>query len=140
LYMRQVEPWLDQTGWGTTWPLLEDTYPDPGCELPLHNQQGGADPTTSAQGHHQNGVNGGSGEGSGGEDSEGDDDTGELEDDDGEDPEQPEVDDFDGSDEEEGANGGQRVSRHIGSRDGASESEGDVTEEEAEEEAEGDGL
>ena len=28
-YMRQVEPWLDETGWGTQWPSLSNKDPDP---------------------------------------------------------------------------------------------------------------
>ena len=30
IYMRKVEEWLDGTGWGTTWPSLQDKYPDSG--------------------------------------------------------------------------------------------------------------
>ena len=28
MYMRYVEPWLDRTGWGKSWPLLEDKEPE----------------------------------------------------------------------------------------------------------------
>ena len=38
LYMRHIEPWLDETGWGASWPSLgdRDPYPDQ-CS----SQQGG---------------------------------------------------------------------------------------------------
>ena len=32
IYMRQVEPWLDGTGWGTSWPSLRCQDPDPDSE------------------------------------------------------------------------------------------------------------
>jgi len=35
MYMHQVEPWLDTTGWGTTWPTLKDRDPDPDCHAAL---------------------------------------------------------------------------------------------------------
>lgn len=28
-YMRRVEPWLDDTGWGATWPTVSNRVPDP---------------------------------------------------------------------------------------------------------------
>jgi hypothetical protein len=29
LYMRHIEPWLDRTGWGASWPLLSNRDPHP---------------------------------------------------------------------------------------------------------------
>jgi hypothetical protein len=34
LYMRQIEPWLDATGWGASWPLLRDRDPYPDQDSP----------------------------------------------------------------------------------------------------------
>jgi hypothetical protein len=131
IYMRQVEPWLDATGWGTTQPSLGGRYPEPGREPPPHSGGRAAGPTTSTQGHHR-----GSEDRDEDEDSEEDADAGELEDGDGEDPELLEEDDSNGSDEDEGVNGGGRSNRHTGSRD----SEDEAGESETEEGEEGDNL
>jgi hypothetical protein len=134
--MRLVEPWLDATGWGTTQPSLGSKYPELGCESPPHSEGEATGPTTSAQANRQGGGDCSGGSEDEGEDSEEDADTGGLEDADGEDPELPEEDDLDGSDEDEGANGGGRLERHTGSRD----SEDETGEGETEEEVEGDNL
>ena len=34
LYMHQIEPWLDETGWGSSWPLLRDRDPCPDQDPP----------------------------------------------------------------------------------------------------------
>ena len=90
-YMRMVEPWLDQTGWGTVWPSLEDREPNPSSAgvNPLYTQ--GTQPTTYEGGNR----------GDSSDVSEMDED---MDDEDGEgnDPEQPEDDDdLDGEEEEE---------------------------------------
>jgi hypothetical protein len=138
MYMRQVEPWLDATGWGTTQPSLGGRYPEPGCEPPPHSEGGATGPTVSTHGHRQSGGDhsGGSEDEDEDPDSEGDADTEGLEDGDGEDPELPEEDDLNGSDEDEGANGGGGLDRHTGSRD----SEDEAGKSETEEGVEGDNL
>ena len=40
LYMRQVEPWLDSTGWGTSWPSLSSRDPTPDLAQAPHRQPG----------------------------------------------------------------------------------------------------
>ena len=111
IYMRQVEPWLDATGWGTSWPSLEGQDPDPDSEpvAPVDNSQVTGD------------------EESEGDDSE--DEGSDIDDDDGEDPEQPDEDD-DESDDDDGGGG---VKRRM--EDGEGVSDGDETDEETEEPA-----
>jgi hypothetical protein len=124
MYMRHVEPWLDATGWGTTWPSLKDRYPDLERRPP---QQGGNDAGTTApaQGRHQGDRgNGDGGDADGGEDT----DISELEDGDGEDPEQPEENDSDDSDEDmDRANANKRT--HPRDEEG-NDNRGDETDEE----------
>jgi hypothetical protein len=96
MYMRQIEPWLDATGWGTTWPSLKARDPDPDGE-PLTDNGDSSGPTIPGCilcGPEDN-------ENSADEESGEDVDMSELEDEDGEDPEQPEEDDKDGEDGEE---------------------------------------
>lgn len=113
MYMRQVEPWLDATGWGATWPSLEDREPeDQGCD-PSITEGTNAEPITSPQ-------DGGSGD----ENSDDDIETGEFEDDDGDDPEQPEDSEDDCSDEETGGNGNK--SKRTGGGGDESEDEADM--------------
>ena len=38
-YMRAVEPWLDLTGWGTSWPPLNDRDPEPDIDNIGSSQQ-----------------------------------------------------------------------------------------------------
>ena len=54
-YMCMIEPWLDQTGWGTMWPSLEDREPNPGPAgvSPLHTQR--AQPTAYEGGNQEDG-------------------------------------------------------------------------------------
>jgi hypothetical protein len=107
MYMRQVEPWLDATGWGATWPTLTDRDPDKAHEQPPA-EGNTAGPAIPAHNHQQSNE--------GDEDSGEDTDTGELEDDDGDDPEQPE-DDEDG-DSDEDMNGSRGGNRQMYPRDG----------------------
>ena len=87
MYMRQVEPWLDATGWGTAWPLLKNRDPDPDPEpmAPALVSQATEDDEES-------------------EDEDSGDESSDMEDDDGEDPEQSE-DDEDNSDDDDGGGG-----------------------------------
>jgi hypothetical protein len=114
MYMRQVEPWLDATGWGSTLPSLEVKYPDSEHGPPPHDEGG------DSNGARED------------EDSEDDVDPGDIEDNDGEDPEQPDEDDPSGSDSDEDVNAGGKVNKQRGSRHGGGEASGDETEEEAE--------
>ena len=101
LYMRHVEPWLDATGWGTTWPSLRDREPaDPQPEAPQRTDKGPA-PTGIPEG----GQRGESDDDD--DDDEEEADAGELTDHDAEDLEQPEDSDNDDSDKDsdEGAEG-----------------------------------
>ena len=43
MYMRQVEPWLDATGWGATWPSLEDREPEDQGYDPVETERGPKD-------------------------------------------------------------------------------------------------
>ena len=40
LYMRQIEPWLDATGWGASWPSLIDRDPCPDQDSPRQERSG----------------------------------------------------------------------------------------------------
>lgn len=124
MYMRQIEPWLDATGWGKTWPSLNDKDPDPECVGPHPHNSDDAGPVVPMQGDQANEVDGESGDEDSGEDT----DMSEAEDDDGGDPEQPEDDDSDSDDEDSGGNKGTR-SRE----DGEGRNNGDEAEDEAEE-------
>jgi len=120
--MRQVEPWLGATGWGTTWPTFKDRDPDPDCHPPPHNTDI-AGPAPPIQGDQINEGEESSGDENSGEDAE----MSEMEDNDGEDPEQPE-DNEDTSDD--GHDGHQNASGHTPSRgDGEGEYDGDEDEE-----------
>ena len=116
IYMRQIEQWLDTTGWGTTWPLLRGEDPNP--DLPSDNGD--------SPGHGIDGVeedveeDGDRGED---EDDEGDVGKGNVDDEDGEDQEQP-VDSDEDSDEEEN----RRDGRHHPSQ--STEGEWDESDEE----------
>ena len=90
-YMRQVEPWLDKTGWGSQWPSLSNRDPDPS---PIHQ---GMDGSNDQAGGDMEGID---------EDEDEDEEMDEDEDDDdgeGNDPEQ--LDDDDDLDEEEDGGG-----------------------------------
>ena len=39
-YMREVEPWLDSTGWGASWPVLDGRDPEPDVDNTGGGQQG----------------------------------------------------------------------------------------------------
>lgn len=94
MYMRQIEPWLNATGWGTTWPSLQDRDPDPDQEPPLDTSPHSR-PTVSDDILHSTENNG--------DDGDEDISMSGLEDDDGEDLEQPEEGE---EDEEEGDENG----------------------------------
>ena len=122
MYMRQVEPWLDATGWGTTWPSLQNREPEPAQAAPMHSGDSARPAPESRQ-------SGGGDGGSGDEDSEDDKDPGEMDDGDGEDLEQPEEDeDYDS--EEDPGRGGDRPTH---SSYVVHKGRGDETEEEEEE-------
>ena len=91
--MRQVEPWLDITGWGATWPSLQSREPEPAQGAPTHSGE--------SAGPAQEGRQSGRGDCASGDEGSGDDDIpGELDDEDGEDPEQPEEDEDYNSEED----------------------------------------
>ena len=96
IYMCQIEPWLDATGWGTTWPLLKASDPDPDGEPILDN---GNSSRPTVPGYILCGPEGN--ENSADEESGEEVDMSELEDEDGEDLEQPKEDDEYGEDREE---------------------------------------
>jgi hypothetical protein len=125
-YMRQVEPWLDATGWGTTWPSLKDREPPLEDELnPSPHNGKEAGPATSARGHPQTC---GDDEDSGEEDDGVDIGIDELEDGDGEDQEQPEDDD-DNEEEDDNEDTDKGAPPGVGQGEGM----GDDAEEEGEE-------
>ena len=97
LYMRHVEPWLDATGWGMTWPLLQDREPDVAQDTPAQSHGGtGSAISTGGQQRRE-----GDGDGED-DDSEEDTDPGEQDDNDGEDLEQPEEDeDYDSEEDKD---------------------------------------
>ena len=97
IYMRQIEQWLDTTGWGTTWPLLRGEDPNP--DLPSDN---GNSPGHGIDGVDEDEDEDGDGDGDEdrGEDEDNDAGEGDVDDEDGEDQEQP-VDSDEDSDEEE---------------------------------------
>lgn len=78
--MRQVEPWLDTTGWGATWPVLKDRDPDPDHREPSLQNANNVGPVVPTQ---VDKCDENSGDEDGGEDA----DMSEIEDNDGEDPE-----------------------------------------------------
>jgi len=121
MYMRHVEPWLDATGWGTTWPSLRDKYPD------LTQQEHTNTGPTSPQSHRQSYEGD---EDGGGEDSKNITDTSELEDNDGEDPER--LEDSNDDDSNKDTSDGGSANKRIHPRDGEDEGRGDDTEDEAE--------
>ena len=87
LYMRQIEPWLDATGWGTSWPSLKhkDPYPDQDSPRQENNRDEGDDEDDSC----------------GDSDSDEDEEMGDGEDDIEEDPERLEDSDKEGGEDEE---------------------------------------
>jgi hypothetical protein len=113
IYMRQIEWWLDATGWGRAWPSLGGRDPSP--DLPSEDN----DSPAHRSHNREDDV--------GDEDEDGDknenENEGDVDDEDGEDQEHPEESD-DNSDVEEGGGGGRhRPSQSI-----------DVEQEESEEE------
>jgi len=113
MYMHQVEPWLDATGWGATWPSLKDRDPDPDFEPPSQENNTGSALTTQGDQAYEGEET--SGDEGGGEDT----DMSKIEDGDGEDPEQP--DDEDTSDDD--GDGGQNPNGHTRSRGDGYETE-----------------
>lgn len=96
IYMRHIEPWLDETGWGKSWPSLEDREPEADPEQPSVNINcsGTEDPPTLSQSRQM----GGNGNDDDDDNSNVSDDAIEVdgvEDDVENDPEQPEEDDYD---------------------------------------------
>ena len=133
MYMCQIEPWLDSTGWGTTWPSLKDRDPDPDSERPQDNI-GSNRPTNSGNTL----CNTEGDEGSADEESGEDTDMNELEDEDGEDPERSEEDEEDEEDGEENFGTGNwptNESNHSLGRD-----EEDANSDSSGDEADGDSL
>jgi len=115
IYMRQIEWWLDATGWGTTWPSLggKDPCPDPLSE------------DGNSPGHGSN--NGEDDVGDEGEDGDEDEDEveseGDVDDEDGEDQEQPEESDDDSDSGEDGRDGRHHPSQSINVEQDESEEE-----------------
>jgi len=111
IYMRQIEWWLDATGWGTTWPSLggKDPSPDPLSE------------DGSSPGRGSNNEEGDVGDeeedededGDGDEDENGGEGEGDVDDEDGEDQEQPEESDDDSDAGESGRDGRRHPSQSI---------------------------
>ena len=96
-YMRQIEPWLDGTGWGMSWPSFGDREQGGG------DGQGVGSSTMDTEGGGACGSNGGSSKrAENGVDSEGEGQDQEPPEEEGEsaDPEQPEEDDDLGDDDE----------------------------------------
>jgi hypothetical protein len=126
LYMRDVEPWLDETGWGATWPSLSGKYQEPDRAMaPMKGsvpvpppQPGQASAGANSAEHGSPGSDldpGLDGRDAGGDDA------------DGEDQEQP-VDDDDSLDEEEddGQDVGQQADLTNGTEDEGGWSEDDA--------------
>ena len=110
MYMRQVEPWLDATGWGTAWPLLKDRDPD------LDHEHAISVPgNQTTEGDEES------------EDEDSEEEHSDMDDDDGKDPEQPEDNEDDSDDDNVG--GGVRKCMEGG--------EGGSDEEDTNDEAEG---
>ena len=105
LYMRLVEPWLDATGWGATWPSLGNS--EPASTRP-------APPPQGKQANRNTESNNSDTESEDSED--GDSEDGDGEDADGEDLEQPE-DDEDLDEDEEG--GDNPIGRNHGDGEGS---------------------
>ena len=126
MYMRQVEPWLEATGWGATWPSLHDREPDASQEEPMHVGDG-AGPSAPMASHQCGGGNDNSGDEDSGEDTG----PGELDDNDGEDLEQPEEEDDYDSEEDVNPSGDKDKPTRFG--DGEHGGRGDETDEEEEE-------
>ena len=92
LYMRQIEPWLDATGWGASWPLLRDRDPYPDQDSP--RQESSSDETDTEDENDQD------------DNSDEDEEMSDVEDDIEEDLEQSEDSDEEGDeDEEDGEDG-----------------------------------
>ena len=87
LYMRQIKPWLDATGWGASWPLLRDRDPCPDQSPP--QQEGRRAETDNEDGSSEDGN------------SDEDEAMSDMEEDAEEDPEQSEGSDEEGDEDEE---------------------------------------
>jgi hypothetical protein len=115
IYMRQIEWWLDATGWGRAWPSLGGRDPSP--DLPSEDND------SPAHRSHNREDDVGDEDEDGDENENENENEGDVDDEDGEDQEHPEESD-DNSDVEEGGGGGRhRPSQSI-----------DVEQEESEEE------
>ena len=86
-YMRQVEPWLDATGWGNTWPSLKDREPADSGDGETNSPGVPGRKTTEDEDEES-------------EESEEDSDADDMGDGDAEDLERPESPDVDDSDED----------------------------------------
>jgi len=95
-YMQQVEPWLDATGWGASWPSFTHRVPSPATtQQDSAGDQGSGNPTTT---HNRvgNNLEGAGSDGAGDVEEESDDNEDEEDDDlqsldgdsEGDDPEQ----------------------------------------------------
>jgi len=120
MYMRSIEPWLDSTGWGKSWPSLSNRDPNPDCN----------DAKASTTGQHSS-----TNEGDGGESGDSSDKVDEdVDDDDGEDLEQlvdTEEDEEESSDEEDSARSGSEGSNTESddrNKSGAGNEDGDMDE------------
>ena len=102
-YMRQVEPWLDATGWGASWPSFTHRIPEPApTQQDSAHGQGDGNPATT-QGSVGNSMEGGGSGGAGNAEEESEDDEDDEDDEggnlwcldgngEGNDPEQPDED------------------------------------------------
>ena len=93
-YMRQVEPWLDATGWGNTWPSLKDREPVDSGDEETNPAGVPGDKATEDEDEQSEESEEDS------EESEEDSDVDDLGDGDAEDPERPESPDGDDLDED----------------------------------------
>lgn len=118
IYMRQVEPWLNNTGWGGAWPSLKDRDPDPDLDQdldqerlrPHENMRGSTEDSQACQGREMDE-----------EDDEGGGNTSEEEDADGEDQEQPEIDEDEEEEEERNSDRNKQAYTNDRERDSAGE-------------------
>ena len=56
-YMRAIEPWLDSTGWGASWPVLEDRDPEPDDNVGGSQQEVGSNTSNDGREPEAEGVN-----------------------------------------------------------------------------------
>ena len=101
IYMRQIEQWLDATGWGTTWPSLGREDPNPDLASDNGNSLGCGMEDIGDDAEEEDEDE---------DDSVGEDD---VEDEDGEDEEQPEDSDKDSDEEESQGDGRNHPSQPI---------------------------